>query len=67
MLGRLDNASVESWAARKPLNGVFAERQVTRKPSNDVLAGRGRQFGCNVGRRKRWEKIRRKKAAENEV
>ena len=66
MLGRLDNASVEGLAARKPLSHVTAESGAANKPSNDVTAGHGRQFGFNFGRRKRWEKVRRKKAAENE-
>jgi hypothetical protein len=67
MLGRFDNASAESWVARKPLNGVLAESRAARKPLNGILAGHGRHFSFSFGRRKRPEKIRRTKAAENEV
>ena len=60
MLGRLDNASVEGLAARKPLSHVTAESGAANEVSNDVLAGCRKQFSFNFGRRKRSEKVRRK-------
>ena len=62
MLGRLDNASVESLAARKPLNGVLAEGGERA----DKRFWRGVDQLVQFRELKRTENVRRKKAAENE-